>query len=38
MWYVITALVAVVISAAITYVVTNNYLKKDADSKIGNSE
>ena len=38
MWYVITALVAVVISAAITYVVTTNYMKKVADSKIGNAE
>jgi len=38
MWYAITALVAVVISALITYVVTTNLMKKNADSKIGNAE
>ncbi len=38
MWYVITALVAFVIAAAITYFVTVSMLKKDADSKIGNAE
>ena len=38
MWYAITALVAVVISALITYVVTTNFMKKNADSKIGNAE
>ncbi len=38
MWYAITALVAVVVSALITYVVTTNLMKKNADSKIGNAE
>ena len=38
MWYAITALVAVIISAAITYVVTTGLMKKNADSKIGNAE
>ncbi len=38
MWYVITALVAVVFSALITYVVTTNLMKKNAESKIGNAE
>jgi len=38
MWYAITALVAVIVSAAITYVVTTGLMKKNADSKIGNAE
>ncbi|MBR4082816.1 MAG: ribonuclease Y, partial [Lachnospiraceae bacterium] len=38
MWYAITALVAIAISAMITYVVTINLMKKNADSKIGNAE
>ena len=38
MWYVITALVAIVVSATITYLVTASYLKKSASSKIGNAE
>ena len=36
--YVITALVAVVIAAVITYFVTVSFMKKDATSKIGNAE
>ena len=38
MWYAITALVAVVISAVVTYFVTTSLMKKNADSKIGNAE
>ncbi|MBR6666542.1 MAG: ribonuclease Y [Lachnospiraceae bacterium] len=38
MWYAITALIAVIVSAAITYVVTTGLMKKNADSKIGNAE
>ena len=38
MWYAITALVAGAIAALITYVVTTNLMKKNADSKIGNAE
>jgi len=36
--YVITALIAIVVSAAITYFVTASVLKKSASSKIGNAE
>ncbi len=36
--YVITALVAVVVAAVITYFVTVSFMKKDASSKIGNAE
>ncbi len=36
--YVITALVAVVVAAVITYFVTVSLMKKDASSKIGNAE
>ena len=38
MWYVITALIAFVVAAAITYFVTVALMKKDASSKIGNAE
>ena len=38
MWYVITALIAFVVAAAITYFVTVALMKKDAGSKIGNAE
>ncbi len=38
MWYAITALIAVIVSAVITYVVTTGLMKKNADSKIGNAE
>ncbi len=36
--YVITALIAIVVSAAVTYFVTSSVLKNDASSKIGNAE
>ena len=38
MWYAITALIAVAVSAVITYFVTSTLLKKNAGSKIGNAE
>ncbi len=38
MWYFITALIAFVVAAAITYFVTVALMKKDASSKIGNAE
>ncbi len=36
--YVITALVAIVVSALVTYLVTASFLKNSASSKIGNAE
>ncbi len=36
--YVITALIAIVVSAAVTYFVTSSVLKNSASSKIGNAE
>ena len=36
--YVITALIAIVVSATVTYFVTSSVLKNSASSKIGNAE